>query len=67
MFYSTGHSGQFDKTFIGTMYAVITILKGRSHKTFWHKFTNSFCKLDVLIALQQIMLQLNGLAFKKWE
>ncbi len=35
-------------------------------KLFWHKFTYSFYRLDVLIAMQQIMLMfINGLAYKK--
>jgi hypothetical protein len=37
-------------------------------KLFWHKFTYSFCKLDLFTAIQQIWLYfclLNSLAYKK--
>ncbi len=35
-------------------------------KLFWHKFTFSFCELDVFIAMQQILCMIiKSLAFKK--
>ncbi len=35
-------------------------------KLFGHKFTYSFCKLDLFIPMQQIFLMFkNGLAYKK--
>jgi hypothetical protein len=34
---------------------------GQSHKTFLYKFTNSFCKLDRFMAIQQVLL-----LFIKW-
>jgi len=36
--------------------------KGWSHKTFLHKFTYSFCKLDVSLSMQEILLM-----FIKWS
>jgi hypothetical protein len=68
-FYGTGPSGQFHKTFVRTMNSAIGILpKGVDPiELFGINLLTLFCKLDVLITLQQIMLQLNGLAFKKLE